>query len=78
MYFHLINFKTKSCFNKPEWNPALRAFSDTVTSGKSVPKKKLTLLENNCYFGALFPISATFCIQVEILHSEFEDGKTNI
>lgn len=37
--FHLINFKTKSCCNKPEWNPELGPFSDTVTCGKNIARK---------------------------------------
>lgn len=37
--FHLINFKTKSCCNKREWNPESGPFSDTVTCGKNIARK---------------------------------------
>lgn len=43
MSFHLIHSKTKSCFNKLEWNPELRPLNDTATVGKNIARKSKSL-----------------------------------
>lgn len=43
MSFYLIHSKTKSCFNKLEWNLELRPLNDTAIVGKNIARKSKSL-----------------------------------